>query len=222
MADQNYFKMTKEKQYIHYGCGLSAPKEWKNFDTSPTLRLQKLPLIGTLVKGRLNAVFPDNVFYGDIVKGLPLEENSCDAVYCSHVLEHLALKDFRTALLNTYKILKPNGIFRCVLPDLEVICREYLKAVEGKDPNGSINFMGKGSLLGLEERPKGIKGFLTSYLGNAKHLWMWDHVSLEMELSKVGFKNIRKASFNDSSVGAFKFVENKERFESAVALEAVK
>lgn len=38
----------------------------------------------------------------------------------------------------------------------------------------------------------------------------------------MGFKNIRKASFNDSSEGAFKFVENKDRFESAVALEALK
>jgi len=214
--------ITMEKQYIQYGCGLSAPKEWKNFDTSPTLRLQKLPLIGTMFKGRLNTIFPDNVLYGDIVKGLPVKENSCDAVYCSHVLEHLALNDFRLALKNTYRIMKPNGVFRCVLPDLEVICREYLKALEQGDPNGSIDFIGKGTLLGIEERPKGIKGFLTSYLGNARHLWMWDHSSLEMELRKVGFKNIRKAGFNDSQEQVFKFVENKARFESAVVLEAIK
>ena len=34
--------------YIHYGCGLDAPKEWINFDASPTLRLQKTPLLGLL------------------------------------------------------------------------------------------------------------------------------------------------------------------------------
>jgi hypothetical protein len=32
------------KIYIQYGCGLSAPKEWTNFDVSPTLRIQKLPI----------------------------------------------------------------------------------------------------------------------------------------------------------------------------------
>lgn len=51
---------------------------------------------------------------------------------------------------------------------------------------------------------------------------MWDHVSLEMELSKVGFKNIRKAGFNDSSEVAFKFVENKEKIWKPLALEAMK
>ena len=37
--------------YVQYGCGLSAPHEWLNFDASPILRLQKLPLLGQLVGG---------------------------------------------------------------------------------------------------------------------------------------------------------------------------
>ncbi|MCI5142460.1 MAG: methyltransferase type 11, partial [Candidatus Electrothrix sp. ATG1] len=36
--------MAMEKQFIHYGCGLSAPESWLNFDASPTLRLQRIPL----------------------------------------------------------------------------------------------------------------------------------------------------------------------------------
>ena len=113
-----------EKLYVQYGCGLSAPKEWQNFDASPTLRLQRLPIFGALLKKQLNVVFPKEVRYGDIVKGLPLKENSCSGIYCSHVLEHLALKDFRTALINTYKILKPGGVFRCLVPDLEITFTE--------------------------------------------------------------------------------------------------
>ena len=35
---------------VQYGCGLSDPEGWKNFDSSPTLRLQKLPLIGRFIK----------------------------------------------------------------------------------------------------------------------------------------------------------------------------
>lgn len=67
-----------KKLYVQYGRGLSAPIEWKNFDVSPTLRIQKAPLIGGLLKGRLNVVFPSNVLYGDIIKGLPIQDNSCD------------------------------------------------------------------------------------------------------------------------------------------------
>src|SRR4028118_1140902 len=98
-----------EKTYVQYGCGLWAPKEWINYDVSPTLRIQKIPFIGRLVKRQLNARFPTNVFYGDIVTGLPLRPNSCDGLYCSHTLEHLTLQDFRIALKNSHKILKRGG-----------------------------------------------------------------------------------------------------------------
>jgi len=210
------------KLCVQYGCGLSAPDKWENFDTSPTLRIQKTPLLGSLVKSRLNAVFPDNVKYGDIVKGLPVSNNSCDAVYCSHVLEHLSLQDFRVALANTYKILKPGGTFRCVVPDLEVIAKRYVAAIDQKKENASIDFCGNSSLMGVFERPKGFKGMLTSYFGNAHHLWMWDHHSLTAELKKAGFKNIRKATFNDSKLEEFKLVEDSSRFNDAVALECEK
>lgn len=211
-----------EKLYIQYGCGLSAPEKWKNYDTSPTLRIQKTPLIGMLLKSRLNTVFPDNVLYGDIVKGIPVSDNSCDGVYCSHVLEHLSLNDFRIALKNTYKILKPGGTFRCVVPDLEVIAKRYVDAVNQQKDTASLDFCGNGSLMGVTQRSKGIKSMLTSQFGNAHHLWMWDHYSLSAELKKAGFKDIRRAKFNDSEDSMFKLVEDPDRFESAVALECKK
>jgi len=99
------------KIYVQYGCGLSAPKEWKNFDVSPTLRIQKTPIVGNLFKSRLNTVFPENVQYGDIIKGLPVKDDSVDGVYCSHTLEHLSLEDFRKALKNTYRIMKKRRHF---------------------------------------------------------------------------------------------------------------
>src|SRR5262245_22988509 len=30
--------------YVQYGCGLSAPDDWLNFDASPTLWLQLIPV----------------------------------------------------------------------------------------------------------------------------------------------------------------------------------
>lgn len=104
--------------YVHYGCHHCASPEWLNFDASPTLRLERLPVVGRLVRKNARR-FPANVIYGDIVLGLPVSPDSCNGVYCSHVLEHLALEDCRRALLNTHRIMKRGGIFRMVLPDLE-------------------------------------------------------------------------------------------------------
>ena len=127
--------------YVHYGCGSFTPNEWINFDVSPSLRIQRTPVLGWLLKSKLHAVFADNVKYGNIIDGLPgIKENSCEGVYCSHVLEHLSLNDFRTALKNTYGILKPGGIFRCVVPDLEHAARVYIRALDEGQPDASIRF----------------------------------------------------------------------------------
>ena len=210
------------KLFVQYGCGLSAPQQWKNFDTSPTLRIQKIPILGNILKRKLNTIFPNNVLYGDVVKGLPIKENECNSVYCSHVLEHLSLNDFRKALSETCRILKPGGVFRCIVPDLEVIAKNYIQALQTKSETASINFIGNNTLLGVVERTRGLKGLITAYYGNAHHLWMWDYYSLSAELKKAGFKEIRRAIFNDSIHPEFKLVEDKQRFENAVAIECYK
>jgi predicted SAM-dependent methyltransferase len=208
-------------KYVQYGCGLSAPKEWTNFDVSPTLRIQKMPIIGSIVKSQLNVIFPDNVLYGDVIKGLPIEDNSCDGVYCSHTLEHLALDDFRIALRNTLKILKPNGIFRCIVPDLAYSAKLYVEGLNKSDGNASMVFMNE-TMLGTDTRLRGMKGFINNFLGNSNHLWMWDEFSLARELKEAGFKNIRSCQFNDSEDVMFKHVEDADRFEKAVAMECRK
>jgi len=93
------------KIYVQYGAGNEAVPEWLSFDASPTLRLSRFPIIGKLIKNQLNCVFDDEVQYGDIVKGLPLPNESVDVIFCSHVLEHLSLEDFYTALENTKTLL---------------------------------------------------------------------------------------------------------------------
>lgn len=211
-----------KKLYVQYGCGLSAPKEWTNFDVSPTLRIQKIPLIGKLLKSQLNTTFPHNVLYGDIIKGLPIQANSCDGLYCSHTLEHLSLTDLRIALRNSYKILKKGGVFRCVVPDLEFAARLYIKELDSGNNTASIDFIGKNTLLGLNDRPKNLKNFISSFLGNSHHLWMWDYQSLSEELKNCGFTEIRKANFSDCEDGHFRYVESAGRFKNAVAIECKK
>lgn len=207
--------------YVQYGCGLSAPKEWINFDVSPTLRIQKTPIIGGLLKSQLNTVFPDNVRYGDILKGLPIADNSCDGLYCSHTLEHLSLDDFRLALANSYRVLKPGGTFRCIVPDLEHAARAYISQLDKGQKNASIDFMHE-TLLGFAKRPRGFKGLVSSFFGNAHHLWMWDQQSLAEELKNAGFTSIRVCVYNDATDPMFKHVEDPSRFNNAVALECKK
>lgn len=208
--------------YVHYGCGSNAPDSWMNFDASPTLRIQHTPVIGTIFKNSLSADFPANVKYGNIIKGLPIADNTCAAIYCSHILEHLSLTDFKTALANTYKMLKPGGTFRCVVPDLEVMAREYIQQLDAGDKNAAVLFVGDQTILGSKTRQKGVSGLVRSFLGNSRHLWMWDSASLQEQLREAGFKNIRPCLYGDSSIEQFKTVETQEHYHYAIGVECTK
>jgi SAM-dependent methyltransferase len=209
------------KVYVQYGCGLCAPKNWVNFDISPTLRIQKIPVIGSVLRRKLNIIFPAHVRYGDIVKGLPVEPNSCDGLYCSHTLEHLALNDLRIALKHSYDILKVGGIFRCVVPDLEFAARSYISKLENGNKLASLDFMND-TLLGIKTRPRNLIGFFSSFFGNSHHLWMWDKQSLSEALKEAHFRDVRVCRFNDCEDEMFKLVEDSGRFEHAVAIESRK
>jgi hypothetical protein len=206
--------MPDPPRYVQYGCGLSAPAQWRNFDASPTLRFERLPLVGKLYS-RNQERFPENVEYGDIVKGLPVAEQSCRAVYCSHVLEHLALRDFRLALKNTLRLLEPGCPFRLVVPDLEFFIAQY-RARTG--PGAAPAFM-ENTGLGCHSRPRGLKGMLLQSLGNSSHLWMWDFKSLARELETAGFTQVRRARFGDSDEERFSLVEEEGRWTDCLGME---
>jgi predicted SAM-dependent methyltransferase len=173
-----------------------------------------LPLIGHL-HTRNQSRFPDNVEYGDIVRGLPVPAASCKGVYCSHVLEHLSLADLRIALRKTREILRPKGVFRLVLPDLEHSVRQYIDNPSG---DAAIEFM-RETFLGHESRTRGFRGLLASWLGNSRHLWMWDYKSMQRELESAGFGDVRRASFGDSFDPVFMTVEDQGRWENCLGVE---
>jgi hypothetical protein len=204
--------------YVQFGCGWCAPEGWVNFDASYTLVFERLPIIGRLYT-KNSQRFPDQVRYGNIVKGLPLPPESANGVYASHVLEHLAYEDCIQALQNTYRLLRPGGTFRLIVPDLEVAGQQYVESLKGRSPEANEAFM-EGTLLGRKRRPRGIGPWIYSLLNSSMHLWMWDFPAMAHALERQGFRAIRRCEFNDSEDPAFAGVEDRLRFEGALAIEA--
>jgi SAM-dependent methyltransferase len=199
--------------YLQYGCGQSCPDGWINFDASPTLRLQRLPVIGRLFK-RGATVFPDGVRFGDIVRGLPIADGSVQGIYASHVLEHLSYADFWRALDHTFRLLRPGGIFRLVVPDLKSRAQKYLERLEMRQADANSWFL-RSARLGSEGSPRGPVELARSLIGRSAHLWMWDEISLAAALDKTGFVNIRRCRFGDRTDGKFSLVEDAGRFYDA-------
>ena len=94
---------------VNIACGNSYVDGWHNFDYAP--------LSPAVVKANL-------------LGRLPLSDASVDVLYSSHFLEHIPRKRVREFLSECFRVLKPGAQIRLVLPDLEEICREYLRQRE--------------------------------------------------------------------------------------------
>jgi len=205
-----------EYLYVQFGCGLCAPDDWQNFDASPTFLLQnRIPFLTTLLVKKGFPDFPKNIKYGDVIKGLPIPAQSAQAIYCSHVLEHLALNEFHIALRNIFSYLRPGGIFRLVVPDLEQLTRNYLA---DPSPNANSRFM-QDSYLGENSLTRGIRAMPHTLFGRSRHFWMWDYKGMAEELAIAGFTEIRRAKFGDSPDPHFHSVESEARWTNCLGVE---
>jgi hypothetical protein len=205
-----------EHQYVQFGCGLCAPEDWQNFDASPTFWLQsRIPFLTPLLVKKGFPDFPKNIKYGDVIKGLPIPAQSTQAIYCSHVLEHLALDEFHITLRNIFSYLRPGGIFRLVVPDLEQLTKSYLA---DPSPNASSRFM-QDSFLGENCLTRGIRAMPRALFGRSRHFWMWDYKGMAEELGTAGFTEIRRAKFGDSLDPRFHSVESEARWTNCLGVE---
>lgn len=108
---------------LNIGCGTRFHPAWTNIDVasvSPHVRIH------------------------DIRNGLLFPDESFDAVYHSHLLEHVPREAALPLTQECYRVLKRGGIIRVVIPDLERIARLYLgsleKALVGY-PNSQYDYM---------------------------------------------------------------------------------
>lgn len=94
---------------LNLGCGRRLHPAWVNVDFQTTA---------------------PGVMACDLTKGIPFSSASFDVVYNSHLLEHFTKSQAPVFLKECFRVLKPSGILRVVVPDLEAIIRCYLRELE--------------------------------------------------------------------------------------------
>ncbi len=92
---------------LNIGCGSTFHEDWVNIDLSSS---------------------SSQVIQHDLLQGIPFAANEFDAVYHSHVLEHLTPQAAQQLISECFRVLKPEGILRIAVPDLEKIATLYLEA----------------------------------------------------------------------------------------------
>jgi len=102
---------------LNCGCGRHAHPDWTNVD--------------------FTAQVP-GVLEHDLRLGVPFADGHFDCVYSAHMLEHLPRPLAPRFLAECLRVLKPGGVLRLVLPDLESAARRYLDHLDRAEAGDEI------------------------------------------------------------------------------------
>lgn len=158
---------------------------------------------------------------GDIIlnfqsfETLPLQESSVICVYGSHVFEHISIFKSQIVFNEIYRVLKKDGIFRLVLPDVEKSIKEFLnkndeyKLFQRRKERAKERYGLDYTLFQcLKEdflSPSGQSHLLGEH--TLAHQNAWDYESILKDLQVAGFQveNIKKMDFKISQCDYFSF-----------------
>lgn len=101
----------EQRQFLNVGCGPNAISDFVNVD--------------------YNWISGVDLVW-DITKGIPFKEGHFTGIYSEHCLEHLTYKKARFILANFFRLLKPSGVVRLVVPDAELYLEIYHKQKNGE------------------------------------------------------------------------------------------
>ncbi|MDD2524064.1 MAG: methyltransferase domain-containing protein [Endomicrobiia bacterium] len=178
---KNLKKKMNPKTMLHLGCGRNYFNDWINIDNNSYNDIQKLDL------------------HWDVRKKLPFKDNSVDFIYNEHFFEHLSIEESLSVLNDFKRILKPNGVIRISMPDLDEIVQIYLNPHYKPEDFSAV--MGTELLTKAE--------FLNVYFRWWGHQWLYNWEELERRLKAAGFSKIKKCKIGISEYPELNNIEQR-------------
>jgi len=186
---------------VNLGCGGTGQEGWVNVD----------------MYGGPNV----NLVY-DVRKRLPLRSGSAKGIFCEHFLEHLEYsEEVPFFIAECYRLLKPGGVLRLIVPDGEAYLRAYCSGGwealarirplhEGrKDYWYGNRFETRMELINLVFRQA------------TEHQFAYDWETLGAALAKHGFSAIVRASYGQGYLPEL-IIDKRARASESLYVEAVK
>jgi predicted SAM-dependent methyltransferase len=172
---------------LHVGCGQNRFPKWINSDV------------------KLNS---DLIVF--LQKRLPFDDNYLDLIYSEHVLEHVSFEVGTFFLEEAYRVLRPQGVLRVAMPDLDDLIESYQKDWRRMDwvkwPQFAF-IQTKAEMINIAFRWWG-------------HQHLYNREELERALISAGFEDIRFEDYGKSRHPDLRGLET--RLDSKLIAEAVK
>jgi SAM-dependent methyltransferase len=156
-----------------------------------------------------------DVSFANAAARIPCADASTDAVYSSHMIEHLDRTEARAFLAEVLRVLRPGGVVRIAAPDLSGLVGQYLES-------GDADRFITGSHMGLD-RPCGLRAWVKwALVGPRHHLWMYDGESLARLIRAAGFAEVGVVPPGSTRIAEPGRLDLWERASESVYVEAVR
>lgn len=148
---------------VHLGCGRNILKNWINVDI----------------------IDHPEVMKHDLSLNIPFDDNSIDFFFSEHFFEHLSKEEGLKHLYEIYRCLKPGGVSKIIVPDLDYLVESYYN--KNLLAYSSINW-----------KPKSLCDMINIGMKGWNHKYMYNAKELKSVYKLAGFTNIFFTEYNKS------------------------
>jgi len=167
---------------LNIGCGTDYKDGWINIDNNSDHNITKLDL------------------NWDLRNPLPFKDNSVDFIFNEHFFEHLTTDEAQITFKDLMRVLKPGGVMRIAMPDLEVVVDTYLNIPLNKDPvikTYGLDFIKtRAEWMNMSFRWWG-------------HKWLYDWEELQRRLEEAGYTKVKRCKLNKSNYSELRNLETR-------------
>lgn len=147
----------------------------------------------------------------DITKKLyPFPSESLEGIYTEHCLEHISFQQCAANIKEFYRLLKPSGTVRIIVPDGELYCDRYQQRKTDKSivlPYGEKEATGMISINRI--------------FRDHGHQFIYDFETMALLLREAGFQNITKQKFREGNDPRL-LIDREERRVESLYVEGIK
>lgn len=187
----SFKKIKTDKKYLQLGCGEDdIDDKFLNCDF--------------FTFSSLNPFLKKKLTYLDLRYPLPFENNKFEGVFSEHTIEHLYSSEVKNLFKEIYRVLRENGIFRVITPDLKKYINYYV--------NGE-RFINRDFKYGCEA--------IWNISNNFGHKSVWDSEWLIYQLKQSGFKEVVEVKYNTGE-NKFLIIDKEGREPESLYVEAKK
>ena len=197
---------------LNLGGGLSAFQGWINVDIARYAALKTLPRpMLRLLYARsawkhsmdfdtYHRILASGEFIRhNLTRGIPFDDDTIDYIYASHFLDSLTRSDGVRLLEEAARVLRPGGMIRLSVSDLERNIELYLSG----------------------DREAALQRLYPQSLSRANlRYWMYDFATLHSALLAAGFADIERRTFQCGAVPDAELLDNRP--EESLFVEARK